>query len=478
MTQVDRVVIVVFDALRPDMIAGRMPHLESFASQSLWFREARSVFPSMTRVATTSFATGGWPAQHGIINNSFHLPHVMQGMPVDTSNFDHLTRLKTSQGQVVTMASLGHALAAAGKRMGAVHCGTAGAAYLVNHDVAAHGHWTFSIHGEASTQTPGAVQRAVALHGALPDPKISKFTTLDYAESVFIDMALAEDGPDVALMWLPEPDTTWHKFGLGSGEARRVMAAADKVFANVLDAVQSRGGRTAVIAMSDHGQITMTKRSDICAEMLADGLPAHHHPGKEHRLALTQGNMGELRSLDGDKCLIADACDWLMSRDDIGMVFARDDMADALPGTLPMSLVQHGHDRSPELFFLMRSSEEADHWGLPGSGGLMAGVELGCGMHGGLNRYEMNTTLIVNTPDGRRGLDAMPVGLVDIAPTVCDLLDTKMIAAGHPLPLFEPATSHVVPEVFRDGRGPFMQELRRHNVDGRVYLDNGARVTE
>jgi arylsulfatase A-like enzyme len=72
----------------------------------------------------------------------------------------------------------------------------------------------------------------------------------------------------------------------------------------------------------------------------------------------------------------------------------------------------------------------------------------------------------------------MPVGLVDIAPTVCDLLGADMIAAGHPLPLFEPAKSHVVPEVFRDGRGPFMQELRRHNVDGRVYLDNGARVTE
>lgn len=478
MTRVDRVVIIVFDALRPDMIAGRMPHLESFAAQSLWFREARSVFPSMTRVATTSFATGDWPARHGIVNNAFHLPQVMQGRPVDTSNFDHLTRLKTSQGQVVTTSSLGCALAAAGKRMGAVHCGTAGAAYLVNHDVAAHGHWTFSAHGETKTQTPEAVQRAVALHGDLPASDIPKFATLDYAERVFIDMALAEDGPDVALMWLPEPDTTWHKFGLGSDEATRVMTAADKVFANVMDAVQTRAGRTAVIAMSDHGQITMTDRTDISAEMQADGLPAHHRPNQDHKLALTQGNMGELRSLDGDKGLIGDACDWLMSRDDIGMVFARDDMADILPGTLPMSLAQHGHDRSPELFFLMRSSEDADQWGLSGSGMLMAGVDLGGGMHGGLNRYEMNTTLIVNTPDGRQGLDTTPVGLVDIAPTVCDLLGAEMTAAGHPLPLFEPTPSHIVPEVFRDGRGQFTQELRRHVVDGRVYLDKGARVTE
>lgn len=476
MTQVDRVVVVVFDGLRPDMIAGRMPVLHAFAENNLWFREARSVFPSMTRVATTSFATGQWPEEHGIVNNAFHQPRIIQGAPLDTSNFDHLAQLKMAQDQVVTTSSLGHALKAQGLRMGAVHCGSAGSSYLVNHDVAAHGHWTFSVHGAECSQTPDAVYRAIAAHGALPAKDVPKLATLDYAKRVFLEMALGDDGPDVALMWLPEPDTTWHHFGLGSKQSLQVMAAADQVFADVLEAVAGMAGRTAVIAMSDHGQITTTSQTDITAEMQAAGLPASHRPGSAHKLALTRGNMGEVRSLDGDMGLIAASCDWLMSRDDIGMVFARDDLVDALPGTLPYSLVHHGHARDPEIFFLMRSCDDPDAWGLPGQGGLIAGVDIGGGIHGGLNRYELTSTLIVQTLDGRKGVDTSPVGLVDIAPTIADLLGLDMQAAGVLLPLFAPREPGITPEVYREGRTGFTQELHRNRVGACAYLDRGGRV--
>lgn len=476
MKQVDRVVIIVFDGLRPDMIAGRMPVLDDFAKSNLWFREARSVFPSMTRVATTSIATGQWPGVHGIVNNAFHMPNVVSGAPLDTSNFGHLSRLKSAEGQVVTTMSLGHVLAAAGLRMGAVHCGSAGSSYLVNHDVAAHAHWTFSVHGESATQTPDAVRRAIANHGPLPGADVPKFATLDYARNVFLDMALAADGPDVALMWLPEPDTTWHYYGLGSEQSLAVMVAADKVFADVLEAVSGMDGRTAIIAMSDHGQITTTSQTDITAEMQAAGLPASHRPDDAHRLALTRGNMGELRSLNGDMGLIASACDWLMCREDIGMVFARDDLTAVLPGTLPLSLVQHGHPRGPEIFFVMRSSDDTDPWGLPGQGGLIAGVELGGGMHGGLNRYELNTTLVLDVPGGRTGIDHMPVGIVDVAPTVAMLLGLDMASAGAALPVMTERSSEILPETHRESLGAFSQELQRHRVDGRVYLDQGGRV--
>jgi len=457
------------------MIEGRMHTLQLFAQDNLWFTEARSVFPSMTRVATTSFATGQWPRAHGIVNNAFHMPGVVPGAPLDTSNFDHLSRLKAKE-PVVTCESLGHALAAAGRRMGAVHCGSAGSSYLVNHDVARHGHWTFSVHGEGFTQTPEAVRQAVATHGPLPAQDVPKLATLEYARRAFLDMALGDNAPDVALMWLPEPDTTWHQFGLGSQEAHQVMAAADAVFADVLEAVSAMPGRTAVIAMSDHGQITTTHQTDITAEMQAVGLPASHRPGPGHRLALTRGNMGEIRSLDGDMGLIHAACDWLMARDDIGMVFARDDLVDTLAGSLPQSLVMHGHPRDPELFFLMRSSDDPDNWGLPGQGGLIAGVSPGGGMHGGLNRYELTTTLLVQAPDARHGTDASPVGLIDIAPTIAGLLGLVMQADGTPLPLFEALTTKATPQVLRESRDGFTQELRRNIVDGRAHLDHGGRA--
>ena len=255
------------------------------------------------------------------------------------------------------------------------------------------------------------------------------------------------------------------------------MAAADKVFADVLDAVSGMDGRTAVIAMSDHGQITTTSQTDITAEMQAAGLPASHRPDETHRLALTRGNMGELRSLDGDMGLIMSACDWLMSREDIGMVFARDDLAASLPGTLPVSLVHHGHPRGPELFFIMHSTDDPDPLGLPGQGGLIAGVELGGGMHGGLNRYELNTTLVLDVPDGRTGIDQTPVGLIDIAPTVAALLGLEMHAAGTALPVVSERPAETGSETHHESRGAFSQVLFRYRVDDRVYLGQGGRVT-
>lgn len=457
------------------MIASRMPTLEAFAAQSLTFSHARSVFPSMTRVATTSFATGQWPNTHGIVNNAFHQPDLVQGAPVNTADFANLSQLKSAQGHAVTATSLGHALAANGLRMGTVHCGTPGAAFLINHAAASLGHSTFSVYGEEATQTPQAFRDAVARFGPLPAEEAPKFDTLRYAARVFCDTALTTDGPEVALLWLSEPDTSYHRFGIGSDEANAVTAAADRAFAEVLEAAEYQDGRTAIIVLSDHGQITMTYQTDITAEMQADGLPASHAPGADHRLALTQGNMGELRSLDGDQGLIAGACDWLMARADIGMVFARDDVAEALPGSLPMSRVHHGHARSPELFFLMRSSDAPDQWGLPGTGGLIAGVARGGGMHGGLNRHEMATTLIVQAPEGRRGVDATPVGLVDLAPTICALLGLEFPCPGAPLPLFDAAARTVTSEVFRAGRSGFAQALHQSIVDGRAYLDYGGR---
>ncbi len=347
----------------------------------------------------------------------------------------------------------------------------------MNHDVAALQQETFSIHGEASTQTPQTVRRIVSEYGPLPPQDIPKLASLEYANRVFVGSTLTGDVPDVALLWLVEPDTTWHHFGLGSPEAHSVLRAADEVFGNVLDAISRLPGRTAVVAMSDHGQITTTRQVDITAAMQAEGLPASHLPGPQHKLGLTRGSMSEIRSLNGDCGLCCAASDWLMNRDDIGLVFARDDIVESLPGTLPQSLVMHGHDRDAELYFTMRASDDPDKWGLPGQCTFISDVELGCGIHGGLNRYELTTTLMVKTPDGRRGTDSSPVGLVDIAPTVAELLGVPMSAAGAPLPLFEAHTATHEVDVTQANHAGYSQELRRNIIDGRPYIDHGNRLT-
>jgi phosphonoacetate hydrolase len=69
---IDHVIIVVFDGLRPDLVrADTMPNLHRFREQGTAFVQARSVFPSVTRVCTSSIATGAPPAVHGIVGNAF-----------------------------------------------------------------------------------------------------------------------------------------------------------------------------------------------------------------------------------------------------------------------------------------------------------------------------------------------------------------------------------------------------------------------
>ena len=68
----DRVIVAVFDGLRPDLVTPELtPNILRLAARGTWFREARSVFPSVTRVATTSIATGAPPGVHGIVGNAF-----------------------------------------------------------------------------------------------------------------------------------------------------------------------------------------------------------------------------------------------------------------------------------------------------------------------------------------------------------------------------------------------------------------------
>jgi hypothetical protein len=468
--QIDKVVIVLFDGLRPDMIDGAMPNLAAFRDNGLWFRNARSVFPSLTRVCTTSLATGSWPGRHGIVGNGFHLPHVLQGAQIDTSDFGHLELMRARLGDVVAVDSLGQALARKGKRMATVHGGSAGSAFLVNHDVVANGHWTVSVHGKAATQTPDAVSRAERTCGPLPGTDIPKVDAVAYAGHVLRALALGEDEADVSLVWLPEPDTSFHYREIGSEGSRIAMAAADAAFADILDHVRSGpfSETTAIVALSDHGQISTVEEVDLAAALNAAGFTAATRPTETTTLAMTNGAAGEVRNLTADPGLLSAVAGWLGEQPSVGAVFARD----PLPGTLPMDLLHHTHAHRPDLFYVMRADEGADAYGLPGRRAYTGGVPLGGGMHGGLNRQEMSTVAIWDVPGGRRGVEDAPTALVDVAPTLSALLGLDLEAQGRILPLWqydEDDIDHLVTTGL-GGAGPF--SLHRTRVGPRIYIDH------
>ncbi|MGL5115286.1 MAG: alkaline phosphatase family protein [Beijerinckiaceae bacterium] len=488
MAKAARVVICVFDGLRPDMVTPeRMPRLAAFAADNTWFREARSVFPSMTRVATTSIATGAPPADHGIVGNAFYFPEAMPEHAIDTSLFDDIQLAEKRLGRSLYEApTFADALAEAGKTLAVVHTGSAGSAYALNPRAHEHaGHWTFSALGAAHTLTPTAVEEAVVRFGPLPERELPRFNEVAYAARVLSELVLAERKPDVAMVWFNEPDTSYHYKFLGAPETAAVMLAADRAFGEIMDFVNSQpdAADTAIIVASDHGQISSSGLFDMAAALTAAGHPARKASERTlegAKVAITGGNMGEIRVLDGDMERRDAIARWLMTRDEVGMVFtpSEDLVQGAVEGTLSTALLSVDHPRQAELFYIMRSDASADAFGLPGLGLITSGVPVGGGMHGGLNRHELNTVLVLGGAASRGAmLSSTPCAITDIGPTVLDLLGLPPLPTmrGASLLAVDPADKGECATVAAQS-GDFRQTLTLLKRGERFFPGHGQRV--
>lgn len=482
-----RVIICVFDGLRPDFVtAERMPNLARFAAEGTWFREARSVFPSLTRPASASIATGAPPGVHGIIGNSFLYPAVTPDRILDLGSLADIRLAEQRIGdRLVDCDTFADVLARHRRSMAIAHSGSAGAAYMMNPRAARNGHWTFSIHGRDSSVTPEAVDDVVARFGPLPPRALPRFAEIDYSERVFREHVLERLKPDVALIWFNEPDTSFHYRFLGSDETTRIVRAADDAFGRIIDwiALQPDADRYSVIAASDHGQITMTETLPLHDLLRAAG---HENRRATDRvlagthISLTDGNMGEIRILEGGRARRDAIAQWFMEQDFAGMLFARggNGIEGDVPGTFSLSLVDLDHPRSPDLVYVLRSQDRADPWGHPGTGIVTEGdIPVGGGMHGGLQPGELRTVLIGRGAGWSAGVvDQRPCGIVDLAPTILHLLGLPPSATMSGRHLLNGDDPIAALAMYEAGRGEFLQRLERADRGRSRILLQGQRL--
>src|SRR5688500_7449047 len=72
-----RTLIVFCDGLRPDYItAENMPNLFAFRKAGGYGIRHHSVFPTVTRVNSSSYSTGSYPAKNGLMGNTVYFPQV------------------------------------------------------------------------------------------------------------------------------------------------------------------------------------------------------------------------------------------------------------------------------------------------------------------------------------------------------------------------------------------------------------------
>ena len=132
-----KTLIVFFDGLRPDYITPEtMPNLYAFKKQGSFGKQHHSVFPTVTRVNSSAYSTGTYPAKTGILGNTVYFPEIDKTKGLNTGDAADLMRIDSAtKGHLLTSISLGEVLKNAGKKMMVFSSGSTGQALLQNHTV-------------------------------------------------------------------------------------------------------------------------------------------------------------------------------------------------------------------------------------------------------------------------------------------------------------------------------------------------------
>ena len=417
-----RALIVVFDALRPEFVTPeRMPNLSRFASKGVEYLNSHSTFPTETRVNQSAVTTGCMPHRHGIVGNKFIADDLQPGLLVNSGD-DAMLEAAFAAGPVMSMPALGQRLTRARRSYAALSAGTPGGGRLINWSAEQDGTFRLAMRRPDACVPEGAFDRIVDRIGPLPDYELPAKDWISWAVTAYLDYVEPEVTPDVMLLWLCEPDESFHWKGIGSPEAEVTLAHVDAEFGRILhshaDAIAEGGLQ--VIAMSDHGQLSLEgERLDLVAKLGRAGFRASTKSldGADCVVALANG--GGIWVRDRDPLLTEEIVGYLLDQDWCGPLFTRDGSL----GTLRQAELRIDHARAPDISLVLAAREASNAAGITGLSVHDAPYPEGGGCHGGLSHWELHNVLMLGGSAFRSGVQIRaPAGNIDVLPTVFSAL--------------------------------------------------------
>jgi arylsulfatase A-like enzyme len=469
--------MVALDGLRPDMVdAARAPHLAALAARGTRFANARSVFPSETRVATPSLITGCRPSGHGMVANTVFDVSVAPDRLLRTKLAADVLAMAQGGESPLQRPSLAERLADAGKSFALVSAGTEGAARLLHPAAERLGSFRWNV--EDTTGQDAALIRE--RFGPTPPHGVPNTARVEFAGRVLLEHVLPDLRPDVALLWLSEPDVAFHWAGLGAAASMEALRVADGVLGRIVawrDA-QPDASEIGLIALSDHGHVTGRGKLSLREELCRAGFRAGEgmSPGVEIVVAPAAAPGLWLR----DQSLALQVADFLASQPWAGPLLARDPAILPEGRAFPLAALGSAHARSADLVATFAGDEGLDEWGLPGTAPFDApDVPEGGGMHGGLHRAELATVLVMEGAGFRvEQLADEPADLTDIVPTLLHAMGLPVTGMeGRPLraALEADADAPPVRETIALPTG-FALEVMRVDAGTRIYPTGLKRV--
>ncbi|QOZ33251.1 alkaline phosphatase family protein [Bradyrhizobium sp. CCBAU 53421] len=482
-----RIVIVLFDGLRPDLISPSVtPNLDRLQRRGAVLARQRTVYPSDTRTALTSLVTGTTPDRHGIVGNQYL--DRLSAIPifVDTSD-DRLIECldKACGGRFLGAPSLGEILVENGRTFSVLASNSAGATRLLNHKAETLGLVRLSGHFPQVATPAAMLERVVGLLGPTPAPAPQGMPDLaaqSFLTSAFLDVIWPEVRPDVAILSFGEPDTSSHYSGIGAPKTLEAIGFVDGQFGRVLDWWEAEGISQDVhlILASDHGHVTVHAQADPFETLQAAGLHCGPAPGPGIDAIVIPGQVGAIYLAEPSDVAIRHAAGTIMERPWCGPVFTagRGEVEGVAPGSFARQLAFADHARSADILFSYRADDAVDPFGLVGRS-WSPNWPVGFGVHGGLHAKEMSSVGILAGPRIKSGLvSQVPSSICDFAPTVLRLIGIAppSTMTGRVLceVLSEDAENEprVIETVHETRDGGYSQYLRRIQIGAAVYLDS------
>ncbi|SDF77371.1 Predicted pyrophosphatase or phosphodiesterase, AlkP superfamily [Dyadobacter soli] len=408
-----KTLIVFFDGLRPDYITeAQMPNLFAFKKTAAWGKHHHSVFPTVTRVNSASYATGSYPGTHGLLGNAIYIPEVAANKSIGTTYGDLNKIPAATSGPLLTAKSLGEVLADAGQKMMVFSSGTTGQAFLQNH----------TVNGAIVNPDlilPEAFKKQVLDEIGL----VSQGTDEEHGRHKWITDALlkyglTKNGPLVSAIWFSDPDGAAHEHGIGSEQAVEAIKYVDGQFGRIIEALQAKGAdeRYNVIISTDHGFVTHTGKQGLTDFLIKEGFK------KDKESDDVVVAEGAIYVKNHDEKVIANIVSALHKQEWVGAVFTKGakkgDVQGQVKGTLSFDLIHYDHPkRSGDILLAPNWNDAKNDKGYAGtdySGGVAG--------HGGSSPYEINIALLANGPDFQQGVTTeLPTSNVDIVPTILNI---------------------------------------------------------
>ena len=433
--------LILIDGLRPDQItAEKMPTLFALQKGAVVFEAHHSIFPTVTRVNASTIATGTYPDEHGILSNLLYMPE-SSSAPLSTGESRNLILRAASHGDhILARPSLSEAMTAQGKHFIAITSGSSGAAILLAPE-ARHGTATLVNAGLADGKRvayPESVDRTIRERFGV-QPAHEGLSSVLWTQKVLREYILPELPHDLIVDWMTEPDTSQHKYGVGSPQAVAALQVVDAELAKLLATLRERNelDTTDILITADHGFGDIAGTVDLRPLYRTSGLQA------DEVTALNDGSTSSFyvhpRRAEEFNAKLRALAETLARREDVQLLFTRSmsgkackpgTSRGAIAGTFALEKVHLCTKDGPDLVVSMRPTTGKNAFGEAGSVPVLQDTDApseNAATHGGLNPWMEHIPLICMGPHFKAAHRVhVPSGNIDLTATIAALLDVRM----------------------------------------------------